>query len=164
MIKATKNGGKNILYRQICPRCKIDVGYRRNCDANRTCVNCQNQLQRFYSAEHKKIRSSMKANLSARLKQRLINKNKKSTFDLLGYTVDDLKKHIESLWESWMNWENYGIYVKDKRTWNIDHVKPDSWFNYSSVHDPEFKECWSLKNLQPKEAIKNLKKSNNYEG
>lgn len=34
----------------------------------------------------------MKANLVARLKQRLIGKNKKNTFDMLPYTVEELKK------------------------------------------------------------------------
>ena len=50
-----------------------------------------------------------------------------------------------------MNWNNYG-------KWHIDHVRPDRSFNYKSVKDKEFQECWALKNLQPLWAIDNLKK------
>ena len=57
-----------------------------------------------------------------------------------------------------MNWDNHGTY------WHIDHIKPKSWFKYDSAEHPEFKQCWSLENLQPLEAEKNLAKSNKYEG
>ena len=72
---------------------------------------------------------------------------------LVGYNVDDLKKHLESKFESWMSWDNYGM-------WHIDHIKPRSLFNYTTADCDEFIECWSLKNLQPLEKIANLKKGN----
>ena len=75
---------------------------------------------------------------------------------LVGYTVDDLKKHLEKQFTKKINWSNYGFY------WHIDHIKPKSLFHYNSVKNKEFKECWSLKNLQPLEAIENIKKSNHY--
>ena len=161
-IRYSKNGNKCITYKQRCPICNKSVGYRRHIDAKRTCRACQSDKLRKYSKEHKRIRYSMKANLHSRLKQHLINKNKKSTFDILGYTVNDLKIHLESLWEPWMSWDNYGAYCSYKRTWQIDHIKPDSLFNYESITDPEFKECWSLSNLQPLDSFKNLKKGNKY--
>ena len=74
---------------------------------------------------------------------------------LTGYTIDDLMTHLEKQFEPWMNWNNYG-------KWHIDHRKPKSLFNYETAEDPEFKKCWSLENLQPLEAIKNLKKGNKY--
>ena len=74
---------------------------------------------------------------------------------LLGYTINDLIKHIEKQFEPWMNWDNYG-------KWHIDHIKPKSLFSFNVPEDSEFKECWSLSNLQPLEAIKNIKKSNHY--
>lgn len=78
---------------------------------------------------------------------------------LVGYSVEDLMKHLESQFESWMNWDNWGI---GKGKWNIDHRRPKSLFNYTSAEDEEFKECWALENLQPLEAIENIRKSNNY--
>jgi len=56
-----------------------------------------------------------------------------------------------------MTWENYG---NDKKSWSIDHIKPQSSFNYISVNDEEFKQCWALKNLQPLWHLENIKKSN----
>ena len=82
--------------------------------------------------------------------------------ELVGYTVEDLIKHLESKFESWMNWNNYGIYEEGKFKWHIDHIKPKSLFNYNGPEDDEFKKCWELENLQPLEAIENIKKRNNY--
>lgn len=70
---------------------------------------------------------------------------------LAGYSVEDLMKHIEPQFEIWMNWDNYG-------KWHIDHIRPIASFNYTTAENPEFKECWSLKNLQPMEKIANIKK------
>ena len=75
---------------------------------------------------------------------------------LVGYTLQDLIKHLEKLFDENMNWENYGSY------WWIDHIKPISLFSYSCSKDLEFKECWALNNLQPMEKIANIKKGNKY--
>lgn len=110
---------------------------------------------------------SIKRSFSLLLISKLKNKNiekKNSTFDILGYSVEDLKVHIESLFEEWMTWENWGRYEidswkeDDKSTWkwNIDHIIPESLFNYKDINDNEFKECWSLKNLRPYSAKLNV--------
>jgi len=75
----------------------------------------------------------------------------KSTFDILGYTLDDLMNHLEGLFIDGMTWDNYG-------EWHVDHKIPMSSFNFTSVDDEEFKLCWSLNNLQPLWAIDNLRK------
>jgi hypothetical protein len=94
-----------------------------------------------------------------RLKKRLFNKDSKSMWDFVPYTIDDLIKHLESKFEPWMNWQNYG---KQSGCWSIDHIKPDSLFHYKSIKDKEFQECWDLSNLRPLEHIKNLQKSNKF--
>jgi 5-methylcytosine-specific restriction endonuclease McrA len=99
----------------------------------------------------------MKANLVARLKARLANKNKKSTFDILGYSVDELKVHLESSFKEGMSWDNYG-------EWEIDHITPDSWFQYNSTDDEGFKNSWALDNLQPLWKHENIAKGNRYRG
>lgn len=75
---------------------------------------------------------------------------------LAGYTLKDLIQHLEKLFDSKMNWDNYGNY------WHIDHIKPKSLFHFNLAEDKEFKECWALENLQPLEKIANLKKGNHY--
>ena len=73
---------------------------------------------------------------------------------LVGYTTADLKKHLESLWKTGMNWKNYGQYG-----WHIDHVIPKARLHIDGVDDPTFKFCWSLDNLQPMWWKENLLKS-----
>lgn len=152
----SKSGNKRIKYKQKCPQCYIDLGYRLHIDAKRVCKKCRDQNITCYTPEQKRIRCAMKANLVARLKQRLINKNQKSTFDVLDYTVDELKTHLESQFKTGMTWDNYG-------KWEIDHKKPDSLFKYTSIYDDEFKQCWALNNLQPLWKAENASKGNKYE-
>lgn len=103
------------------------------------------------------VRFRLKGNISPiinkRLKNRLTSKKGKSTFYFLPYTVNELKQHLESKFKKDMQWDNYG-------EWHIDHIIPDSSFNYKSVDDKEFQDCWALSNLQPLWAEDNLIKSN----
>ena len=79
---------------------------------------------------------------------------------LVGYTVQDLKRHLEKLFLSGMNWNNYG---HGKNCWSIDHVIPKSIFNFKDPRDLDFQRCWNLKNLQPLWNIDNISKSNKLE-
>jgi hypothetical protein len=83
-----------------------------------------------------------------------IKKNNKRTEALLGYSSSQLVKHLENLFDEKMSWTNYGTY------WHIDHIVPLSSFKFENENDEEFKECWSLSNLQPLEASENIRKSN----
>ena len=67
--------------------------------------------------------------------------------------------YLGSKFESGMAWDNYG-----KDGWEVDHKVPDSLFYYSTVNDVQFKECWSLSNLQPMWASDNRSKSNKFTG
>lgn len=78
-----------------------------------------------------------------------------SIWEFLPYTIiGELKLHIESQFDESMNWDNYGSY------WHLDHILPQSSFPYTNMCDDNFQKCWALDNLQPLEAIKNIKKSN----
>lgn len=81
-------------------------------------------------------------------------KKERSWKDILGYNASQLKEHLESKFAEEMNWNNYGKY------WHIDHIIPQYYFKFNSFYDENFKFCWSLKNLRPLEAIKNLKRGN----
>jgi hypothetical protein len=74
------------------------------------------------------------------------------TMNLLGCSLEELKRHIENLWQPGMSWENYGMYG-----WHIDHVKPCAVFDLS---DPEQQRaCFHWSNLQPLWAGDNIRKS-----
>lgn len=75
----------------------------------------------------------------------------RSTFDTLGYTIEELMGHLERLFTDGMTWNNYG-------KWHVDHIIPMSSFVFESVEDNGFKECWKLRNLQPLWGEENLSK------
>lgn len=83
------------------------------------------------------------------------NKNGHKWEELTGYSLDDLKKHLESQFDEKMNWNNYG-----REGWHIDHIIPIDYFNIKSYNDKEFKICWSLENLRPLWKFDNLSKKN----
>jgi len=81
---------------------------------------------------------------------------------LLGYSIDELKEHLETQFEDWMNWDNLGLTAtKEKETWQIDHIIPVNTFNIKKCGDKEFKKCWAISNLRPLDSfINNLRPSN----
>lgn len=74
----------------------------------------------------------------------------------LGYTTEELRQHLERQFTKGMSWENKGL-------WHIDHIRPVSSFDISSIDDPAFLDCFGLHNLRPLWARDNLKKSAKYE-
>jgi len=78
----------------------------------------------------------------------------------LPYTLEQLKLHLEELFEPWMTWDNHGPASLTKRTWQIDHIIPQSLLPFDSFTHPNFLKCWSLENLRPLEARENLRKGN----
>lgn len=80
-------------------------------------------------------------------------KKEASWLSLVDYTLEDLKKHLESQFTDEMSWESFM-----NGEIHIDHINPISSFNFDSTNDIGFKDCWSLDNLQPLFAIDNLRK------
>lgn len=75
---------------------------------------------------------------------------------LVGYTIDDLKAHLEAQFTDGMTWENIG-------QWHVDHIRPLSSFTIAGPDCPEFKAAWALSNLQPLWKPDNLKKGAKWE-
>jgi hypothetical protein len=98
----------------------------------------------------KKLHRNMSRSIRGHLK-----KNNQHTFSMLGYTVEQLKKHLEKQFKDGMSWGNYGVHG-----WHIDHKIPISAFNLKTIYDIDFKRCWALSNLQPLWADDNHKKYN----
>lgn len=94
--------------------------------------------------------------LRATLKHKKIFKNNR-TFEILGYSKEDLKEHFESKFTDGMSWDNMS-------EWHIDHIRPVSSFNYTTTKCEDFKKCWALNNLQPLWAADNLSKGNKWDG
>jgi hypothetical protein len=117
------------------------------------------KVNEYLKAYNKKRRSNdsmfrLSVCISRRMHETLANsKGKSKYFDLLGYSLQDLKKHLEKHFKLGMTWSNYG-------KWELDHIVPISAFNYKSTSDLDFRKCWSLSNLQPLWKSENRHKSN----
>ncbi len=115
---------------------------------------------RQYNNERRKNNPLIRFNEAFRSSFRKSLKGKKSgkTFDNLPYSQEELKFHFEKQFTEDMNWENYGTF------WHIDHIVPLAYYSPKGEKDPNFLKAWSLANLQPLEASKNISKNSFHEG
>lgn len=120
-----------------------------------------------------KLHKDMSRAIYNNLKDNNLTKNNKTTNELLPYTMEELKEHLENHHqiEDWMrdkngnlDWSKRGKYNpethEDNPTWQIDHEIPKSKFNIEKKGDEEFQKCWGLDNLRPYCAKKNIKEGN----
>jgi hypothetical protein len=92
-----------------------------------------------------KVECIMRARIHNALKDKNHDKKNKTT-SILGCTYDELKKHIESLFEPWMNWDNHGLYNGEyNHGWDIDHIIPMS----SAISEEEILKLSHYTNLKP---------------
>ena len=110
------------------------------------------------SVEHRNDRKSydMLYKLKCNVRSLIISSIKLSgykkaskTQNILGCTLKDFKKHLESKFESWMNWDNYGNWNGEPRKinvgWDIDHIIPLS----TAKTEEEVLKLNHYTNLQP---------------
>jgi hypothetical protein len=74
---------------------------------------------------------------------------------IVGYTVDELRAHLEARFVDGMSWENMG-------EWHIDHIRPLASFVFDGPDCPNVKRAWALSNLQPLWAQDNARKGARY--
>lgn len=114
--------------------------------------------------ENNRLRHNVSRLIYIKLKNNGGSKEGKSISNYLPYTIQELKEHLESQFEPWMNWDNQGFYKlsdwndNDPSTWKwqLDHIIPQSDLFYSSMKDENFKKCWALSNLRPYSAKQNV--------
>ena len=97
---------------------------------------------------HYKLRVNMARRILLAVKG---SSKSKSTLELLGCTLDQLKQYIETLFKPGMTWGNHG-----KFGWHLDHIIPCSSFDLTDVEQQ--KKCFHYTNLQPLWAKDNIKK------
>jgi hypothetical protein len=94
---------------------------------------------------------NMNFRMAVSIRKALRDKKTGSWSLLIGYTVHDLIKHLESKFLPGMSWDNMN-------EWHIDHIIPQSAFHFETHNDIDFKKCWALSNLQPLWAKDNISK------
>ncbi len=90
----------------------------------------------------------LRTRLAKVLKRKGIRKSK-STMELCGCSLDELKAHLEKQFVENMSWEN-------RSSWHIDHIRPCASFDLTEIEQQ--KQCFHFTNLQPLFAAENFKK------
>ena len=104
-----------------------------------------------YSNSRKKVDVVFKLTslLKSSIYYHLNNKNfikKHKTNSIIGCGYLEVKNYIESKFEPWMSWENYGKYNGELNYgWDIDHIIPLS----SAKSEEELLKLFHFTNLQP---------------
>lgn len=114
------------------------------------------QKQRYKVDYDFKMRCNLRARIRIALKSQGA-KRLKNTEAIIGCSIHELRKHLESQFAEGMTWDNHG-------DWHIDHIKPCAAFDLTN--EEQQRECFHYSNLQPLWAVDNIKKgaSLNYIG
>lgn len=110
------------------------------------------ERQRTYESKKRsecpiyRLRQICRSRLHMALKSKGLKK-KTRTFDTIGCSPEDLKKHIENQFTDGMSWDNHG-------EWHIDHIKPLS----SGETEEDILKLSHYSNLQPLWAEENFSK------
>ena len=105
-----------------------------------------------------KLKVSFVRRLNKSLRRNKFVNSKSILFkEYIGCDFYFFKSYIESQFEYWMNWDNYGLYNGELNYgWDLDHIIP---LSSAKTEDELYKLC-HYENLQPLWAEDNLKKSN----
>ncbi|MFA5346552.1 MAG: hypothetical protein WC294_00275 [Methanoregula sp.] len=116
----------------------------------------QKERSRAYTAKQRstlmgRLNSRTQCNINMSLRKGA--KAGRAWESIVGYTVDQLKKHLEKQFTTGMSWEAFM-----RGDIHIDHKTPKAAFNFQTPDDIDFRRCWELSNLRPMWARDNLKK------
>ncbi len=115
----------------------------------------KNDWERYYTDTMYRCSKICRNIIDRTIRASKLNKDSK-TFDLLGYTAEDFKSHIERQFVKGMSWENHG-------DWHVDHIYPISKLIDDGITDPiiinaltNLKPIWKSENLSKGSTIQTL--------
>lgn len=133
--------------------------YRNNIDRKREAIRqwradnpgaLRAQLRRAYRKNP--LRYAISGMVAHHLRRNGGSKSRQKFETLLGYSVADLRRHLERQFVKGMDWSNYGS------AWEVDHITPLSRLPAATPEDPNFRAAWALTNLRPLWARENRSK------
>jgi hypothetical protein len=145
-----KNKNKREEYRDKNKE-KINTKMRKYIFENKEKIknSINNSKRKRYKTDSTyRLKETIRKSISSSIKRNGYTK-KLHTKNILGCSFEQFKQHIESLFESWMNWDNYGNpkdgILEPNKTWDIDHIIPSS----SATTEEELSKLNYYTNLQP---------------
>ena len=162
-VLAKSTGGKSSNKKYCSDKCRqIQEANRRKVYKEKIGIEKFREMNRAVNDRRrsdpvKKLICNIRTYLSMTLSKNQSAKGS-NTFKILGYDADTLRRHLEKQFKDGMTWDNYG------NVWHVDHRIPTDAFNFKQVDKRKLHEvirkCWALDNLQPLDAIENMRKSN----
>ena len=135
--KRIRKNERNKEYLKSNPEFKLRQKKRRR----------ENHLKRMEDPLYK-LKISFSRRLNKLLKRVKCNKstNKPYYLDKLGCSFEEFKIYLESKFEDWMTWKNYGLYNGELNYgWDIDHIIPSS----TAKNENDIHHLSHYSNLQP---------------
>jgi hypothetical protein len=109
----------------------------------------QRHIKKYYSNVSYKLKVNVRNRIKLFIKSSKFDIITNNTFNIVGCTPEELRKHIESQFTEGMSWDNHGMYG-----WHIDHKIPLS----SAKTKEEIFELCKYSNLQPLWCEENYEK------
>ena len=123
-----KNKERDKEYRTLNSE-KIKKRHKEYNEKNKETIKIK---KRLYEKNRRKTDKlyNIKVRISGLIRESLRRKGytkKSRSFEILGCSYVEFMQHLESQFEPWMTWENYGKYNGELNYgWNIDHIIPNS--------------------------------------
>lgn len=166
--KCSINNKKIIPDVKVCNICEVEKSVDNFYKNYRICKPClfAKRNVRYNNRLKSDITFRIKHNIKVNIKRHISmigEKKRNKTVDILGCSISELRLYLESKFETWMSWDNYGLYNgKPNHGWDIDHIIPIS----SATSMEDVIKLNHYTNFQPLCSYinRNIKKDNlNYE-
>ena len=133
---------------------KIKVYKSNYYQINKDKINFRSNNRRKTDLQYK-----LSCNLRNRLKEAVKNNQKAgSAVRDLGCSIEELKQHLESKFQTGMSWDNWTL-----DGWHIDHIKPLASFDLTdrkqlleACHYTNLQPLWAKDNLSKGDSVSNL--------
>ena len=133
-------------YRNSCKECeykKTKKWKEKNSDITKEYYKkyLSDNKEKLNKYKNNWFNEKMKSDINFKLKKKIKStikdafrgkyyKRSQKVIDILGCSVEEFKIYLESKFESWMSWENHGLYNGELNYgWDIDHIIPISTAN-----------------------------------
>jgi hypothetical protein len=142
-------------------RAKIYYSKNKKAARARNRIYFQKNKKEIYRKERETKKLREKTDIAYRLRRRYKNllyngfrrqglwKNWRSSREFVGCSFEEFKQYLESQFEPWMTWDNYG-----KDGWHFGHKICCELFDFTN--EKQVKICFHYTNLRPEDGLQNI--------